>query len=280
MARIKKKPKPPRKCIFCNGGPISKEHIWPDWMRNYLPAGQGSQIIQRSDPRASVVRLHLGPLNRKGDARSQKLKVVCAPCNNGWMSILQARTKDVLLPLLLRDTHEIGEQHLEMLATWATMFTMVYETCYENPEQRATTSQQRALFKMEQKPPQYWMFWCAPFDGRTSPVAHTGFGSVFPVGDDDTRHIGKGSLTTCGAGAIAFAIFGVNSEYGFKAFSQLITLLVERAGFVRLWPTHGMGINVLDRRSSPLTSRYMGDIHGTLRSHIEQEVAASGRRNP
>jgi hypothetical protein len=43
-----------------------------------------------------------GPLHRKGDARSQKLKVVCKACNSGWMSELQDRTKPVLLPLLTR----------------------------------------------------------------------------------------------------------------------------------------------------------------------------------
>lgn len=110
-------------------------------MGPYLPAGQFFQLMHGGDLKEAKYQIRPGPLNRKGDGRSQKLKVVCEPCNNEWMSVLQDRTKDILLPLLLRDAHEISEQHHELLATWATMFTMVYETCQPNPVQNATTSQ-------------------------------------------------------------------------------------------------------------------------------------------
>jgi hypothetical protein len=194
------------------------------------------------------------------------------------MSALQNSTKDVLLPLLLRNTHEIGEQHHELLAAWASMFTMVYETTQPNHAQNATTNEQRALFKDERKPPQYWMVWCAPHDGRSSPVFQTGFGSVRRSDDPETVEPGKGSLTTCGVGAICLAIFGVNIEYGFRAFSQLMTMIVEQAGFVRLWPTPGRTIDVLERRLSPLTDGDLTGIHQALRAFLEREVAASRTR--
>lgn len=279
MARIKKKPNPPRRCIFCGGTPISKEHVWAEWMRDYLPRGQGHQIIQSGDLNSPVHNLRTGPLNRKGDARSQKLQVVCRPCNNEWMSVLQGRTKDVLLPLLLREKHDIDGTNHVLLANWATMFTMVYETCYPTSEQHTTTKQQHVLFKTEQKPPQYWMFWCAPYDGRSSPVFHTGFGSGRGQDDPNTEHVGKGSLTICGAGAICFAVFGVDSEYGFQAFSKLITMIVEQVGFVQLWPTLGASISVLGRRLSPLSNRDLSEIHGVLRSSLVRDVAASRRRD-
>lgn len=276
---MKRKPNPPRRCIFCHGGPISREHVWPAWMRSYLPPGQASQFVRISNFNNGTPLIHPGPLNRKGDGRSQKLKVICTPCNNNWMSVLQDRTKDVLLPLLLKDTLQINPQNHELLATWATMFTMVYETTQPNHAQNATTSQQRALFKIEQKPPQYWMFWCAPHDGRSSPAFQTAFGSVRRPGDPVTVEPGKGSLTTCGPGGICFAIFGGNVEYGFLAFSQLITQLVEHFGFIRLWPTPGCDINVLDRRRSPLTSGDLEALHHELRDFLEKEVAIGRQCN-
>ncbi|MHB1871877.1 MAG: hypothetical protein ACYCT1_13640, partial [Steroidobacteraceae bacterium] len=238
------------------------------------------QFILSSDLQRSIPQLRAGPLNRKGDGRSQKLKVVCRPCNNNCMSIIQARTKAALVPLLLKETLEISEPEHELLATWATMFTMVYETCQPNPVQTATTRAQRSLFKAAQKPPQHWMFWCAPHDGTSSPIFHTGFGSVRRLADPETVEPGKASLTTCGVGAISLAIFGVNSEYGFQAFSYSITTLIERAGFVRLWPSLGRNISVLDRRISPLSKGDLGQIHHALRAFLEREVAASRARTP
>lgn len=281
LMRIKRNPNPPRRCIFCGGTPISKEHIWPAWMRPYLPAGQFAQFIRSSDLRGPIPQLRAGPLNRKGDGRSQKLKVVCRPCNNNWMSVLQDRTKATLVPLLLNDIQEISEPEHELLATWATMFTMVYETCQPNPVRTATTGAQRSLFKAEQKPPQHWIFWCAPHDGVSSPIFHTGFGSVRRLADPETVEPGKASLTTCAVGAISLAILGVNSDYGFQAFSHTITMLVERAGFVRLWPSLGRNISVLDRRISPLSRGDLGQIHHALRAFIEMEVTATrARRSP
>lgn len=250
-------------------------------MRPYLPAGQFSQLMLSSDLQGSTPQLRSGPLNRKGDGRSQKLKVVCGACNNNWMSALQNRTKTILLPLMLGHTQEINADDHELLASWATMFTMVYETCQPNPLQSVTTTAQRFLFRAQQKPPQQWMLWCAPFNGALPPILHTGFGSVRRLADPENVEPGKASFTTCGVGAISLAIFGVNSEYGFQAFSQLITMLVERAGFTRLWPTLGRSIKTVEGRTWPLRSGDLEQIHWALRGFLEREVAASrARRAP
>jgi hypothetical protein len=255
VAHVQKKPNPPRRCIFCNGTPISKEHIWPKWMRDYLPRGEGAQVIQElALESGGRVTLRPGPLTRRGDARSQKLKVVCAPCNNGWMGGLQGQAKPILLPLLATEQKTLGQLEQKTLASWATMFTAVYETCYSGLGHPATTAQQRTDFKRHQNPPLHWVFWVAPFDGSSSPAVQMGFGSknVRPVPSEDATQINKVSLTLFGAGGVSFAVFSVNSESAYQAFSQFITMIVEQTGFVRLWPTSGEDIRVTDRRTSPL----------------------------
>jgi hypothetical protein len=43
---MKRIPNPPRRCIFCGGTSITKEHIFAAWMRDYLDSaliGDGTQ---------------------------------------------------------------------------------------------------------------------------------------------------------------------------------------------------------------------------------------------
>jgi hypothetical protein len=264
----KRKPTPPRQCIFCGEGPISREHVWAKWMRDYLPTGQGQQAIQETDFTDSTVRTRPGPLTKKGDARSQKLKVVCVNCNNGWMSKIQARTKPVLLPLLLGHPKSIAGWDQHSLAVWLTMFGMIYETTI--PEYAATINAQRVAFKEQEEPPEHWMFWCAPFDGKSSPAIQTGFRSTdrHPVTADGASEINKGSLTLCGCGAVSFAIFSVNSGRAVQAFSQFIPVLIERAGFTRLWPIPGRAVEVTNGRLLPLTWADMCAIKDVVRDSI------------
>jgi hypothetical protein len=246
-------------------------------MREYLPVGQGSQFIQETDFTSLGVRTRPGPLHRKGDARSQKLKVVCIACNNGWMSELQDRTKPILLPLLSREAKSLAEWDQHALAVWLTMFTMIYETTI--PEYAATTVEQRIAFKALRHPPENWIFWCAPFDGGSSPAAQTGFSSKSRsiVSGDDSTSINKASLTICGAGAVSFAIFGVNSADAFQAFSQFVTRFIEWARFVQLWPTTGRAIQVTDGRLSPTT--WMDFL--TIRDAIRDSIGVAYRsQNP
>jgi len=250
--RIKRKQNPPRLCIFCGGTPISREHVWADWMRPYLPRGQGTQLIQegRFDDRSLTVR-H-GPLHVKGDARSQKLKVVCETCNNRWMSDLQNSAKPVLLPLLTRKHGAIARDERRLLAQWATMFTFVYST--SAPEYTTLKDSQRRAFMADKAPPQHWLYWCAPFDGLSSPIIHCGIAdskNVGPMsGSDGKGDIPVAHVTFCGAGGICFAIFGTNVEGGFQPLAQIVTMAVTQAGFVQLWPSDGLYVLPGARRIS------------------------------
>lgn len=240
-------------------------------MRDYLPIGQGRQIIQETDF-ATPIRTRPGPLNRKGDARSQKLKVVCARCNAGWMSALQEQTKPILLPLILREPKTLDEKEQRALAVWITMFSLVYETCF--PEYAASTTEQKIAFKIEQEPPQNWTFWCASFDGKFSPVVTSSFGSKNrkPIVYADARKVNKASLHTFGVGAVSLAILSVNSSEAHQAFSQFVTMIIEGAGFIRLWPAIGRVIQITDGRLSPLTYRDFGAIRDVIRDSLAVAV--------
>jgi len=224
-------------------------------MRPYLPTGQAVQNIQEYRLGEGAQEARPGPLNRKGDARSQKLKVVCEPCNIGWMGDLQNLTKPVLLPLLIGERKNLSPQKQKTLVTWATMFTMVYETC--NPNHMATTPAQRATFKTEQSPPEYWIYWCAPFSDNCCPVIHIGFAShdagFRPVANADATQIHKAQLTLCGGGGIAFLIFSTADPKAYETFAQFVTRCVSQVGYTQLWPSDGLTVRITDNRTTPLT---------------------------
>lgn len=222
-------------------------------MRDYLPRGQGAHVIQEGRFADNSHTLRPGPLNVKGDARSQKLKVVCGPCNNGWMSILQKTTKPILLPLLARERDIIQPHETKALAVWATMFAFVYASSM--PDSAAQNAPQRRTFTRDKAPPTYWMYWCAPFDGLSSPAFHFGMAqskNIRPMssGDDAGDVPAVVDLTVCGAGGICFVIFGSNTQRGFQKFSQLVAMSVANAGFVQFWPSNEPDVRVCARRTT------------------------------
>lgn len=81
----------PKKCFFCGAeGPLTQEHVLPDWLRHLGFKGTGvRELVQDSD----------APIIQQGGAFSKKLKIVCADCNNVWMSAMEDDAKPVLISM-------------------------------------------------------------------------------------------------------------------------------------------------------------------------------------
>jgi hypothetical protein len=69
----------PQICVFCQNAPAdSKEHIYRGSYCQFAGANSYSHVDFNT---GAVRRLSPGE-----SAFNQKVKVVCAPCNNGWMN--------------------------------------------------------------------------------------------------------------------------------------------------------------------------------------------------
>ena len=81
----------PKRCFFCCAeGPLTQEHVLPDWLRHLGFKGIGvRELVQDSD----------APIIQQGGAFSKALKIVCADCNNVWMSAMEDDAKPVLLSM-------------------------------------------------------------------------------------------------------------------------------------------------------------------------------------
>jgi hypothetical protein len=147
-----------RQCVFCGSSDLTREHILPDWLTEI-----------GLDLKPSIH--HAGPLNRlprQWSARpyATTVKMVCAACNNGWLSQLEGVAKPVIAPLILGEGRRLPVDDQALIAAW-TCKTALMSLLMSSDEARARgygapPSEYLALYsqrdRMEPLPfTQYWI---------------------------------------------------------------------------------------------------------------------------
>jgi hypothetical protein len=137
--------KPQGKCIFCDGCGLTKEHVWADWLKPYLPKNVVNHQISRETifPARSFHDVQL----RSGSVQSGRLRIVCLSCNTGWMSVLQNNTKPILMPLILGHEFTLTRRAQTTLAAWIAMFSMVAEFIDKTGTRIAISASDRLYLK-------------------------------------------------------------------------------------------------------------------------------------
>lgn len=116
-------------CVFCGGTPLTKEHIWSDWLDSILPRADSSRSEARRTTMAEKVvggrPTYLPTSNsnrvRQGAVHSTTSRTVCKRCNNGWMKEIVDRAKPVATEVIqLRQTALLPEAQTR-LATWLVL---------------------------------------------------------------------------------------------------------------------------------------------------------------
>jgi hypothetical protein len=110
-------------CVFCGRTPVTKEHLWPDWLRREagLRGGFEFRIEQDADAvETRDVRFTRPPF-------TQVVRAVCATCNGGWMSKIEANAKPILQDLIYANGTTLDPDAQRKLATWAFLKACVFE---------------------------------------------------------------------------------------------------------------------------------------------------------
>lgn len=162
---------PKRTCAFCESSAnLTGEHVFGAWLgRLDLP--------QEPSPHRA------GPLNRSpremGVTKpfNQTVRNICASCNNGWMSNLEAVAARALSPLILGSGDEIASHDRPLIAAWAQKTALV-SMLVSSKEDRAggyglPATEYGALFKISNSgtPLPDTKVWVARYNGdriRTS----------------------------------------------------------------------------------------------------------------
>jgi hypothetical protein len=190
--------RPAGKCIFCEAGNLSKEHFWPEWASALLPKYPINQHVERLLTFTEVTRIKEPPKSRtkSGHAWTKKIRVVCAPCNNGWMNALETAARPFLTPLISTTSHTITATAALAIAQWIALKIMVGE--HNQPGDAVTLPSDRAKFRSTwQLPPNFkiWIARCGVGGWQTAYLRHAGTVSATPGVRPEHRRKNIDSIT-------------------------------------------------------------------------------------
>jgi hypothetical protein len=156
--------KPPGKCIFCGERPLSKEHIWSDWLQQILPrqALRAEGTTEMFDTQGVL----LPPTQRviQGDVGTKKVKVVCIECNNTWMSRIVEEAKRYAPKLISGEQMQLDPVGQRAIANWiglsALMANQITKARHKLPK-----SDVDHFYKMHASPP-HWFIGIGYFVGN------------------------------------------------------------------------------------------------------------------
>jgi hypothetical protein len=105
-----------RQCLFCGSvGRLTEEHVFGDWLHNLGftdPAGI-REMIEDADLENPVIQI--------GHPFHRKLRIVCEPCNGGWMKGMEDAAKPLLIKMFNSNSSnvELDDADQLTLARWA-----------------------------------------------------------------------------------------------------------------------------------------------------------------
>lgn len=163
--------KPAKACMFCGRiGQMSKEHAWSQWLGRDIEVDSAQTTLTTGFARTGEGLLSKTPnrhVTKKASVLTTRVREVCAPCNNGWMSRLETAVRPLLERLwapsypFCRTT--VGVDDAAVLAAWATKTAWVREKA-EGPTLTSTPQMRRNLADTR-LPPDLTTVWFARFDG-------------------------------------------------------------------------------------------------------------------
>jgi len=170
MVALARKIRAAKTCIFCGGGKLTREHLWPQWS---APLFDGARDPTYYDFSTAVDR-HTRAMSetkhytRTGGAHTKRLRVVCGACNSGWMSGLETQVRHILEPLALDRAISLHATDQLVLAKWIAMKVMVAEHNIATLE--VTSREARSEFRQSGAIPdgmRIWLWRCGAARWRT-----------------------------------------------------------------------------------------------------------------
>lgn len=239
----KKMIKPARKCIWCGGGDLSKEHIWSEWTHGIVPpvpGGSHTRMTTIRSPANPTMLGHERATDKQGSTNTIRIRAVCRSCNHGWMNDLETLVRPILGPLILAQPFAVNLSSAKIMARWATMKIMVAE--HSQIDDVVSLQAERDHLRLNREPPSTWTIWIAHHSGgpkwrggyaRTSNTMGLPGEPSPPLREDGT--LAKNTqAVTFGIGYLLFVavstqVLGLDFDIppGFRSY------------FRRIWPLEG-----------------------------------------
>ena len=155
-------------CAFCGQDrKLSDEHVWANWLLKLLPHPTPSENKTRI---LGSTRTGLKVRNEGLMGAPELVKVVCRPCNHGWMATLEEEAMRLLAPMIEGESLRLQVRDQRLLAFWAAKTMTMIE--YTDDSTRVTTAAQRCfLYKNRdsRRLPAEVTAWSTAFDPQGVP---------------------------------------------------------------------------------------------------------------
>jgi hypothetical protein len=161
-------------------------------------------------------------------------KVVCAECNNGWMSRSEEAAKSYLAGMVEGRGRELHEGGQKELANWALLKAIIFD--YAAPEKARTTFPDlRSHLHGCGEPPENCMIWLAAYGGEMP-----GFSAMtaLAVAIDDEPYKAERNVwvRTFSVGPVVLQVFSTSNP-ALSGFDPNWKGLKDPPQVIQIWPT-------------------------------------------
>lgn len=163
--------KPAGKCVFCGGAPLTKGHIWPDWIDRALGITAQGHLQEEGLFETFSTQLPKNDyalIDRQGSAGQRKPRNTCLACNGGWMSRMEDSAKRPTARLIRGERQFLSP--VDQIAV-AALLCLISTRIEFIGTQRAVSAQDRNWLRLARMPSASWKIWIAKFIGP-NPYEH------------------------------------------------------------------------------------------------------------
>lgn len=229
-------------CIFCGSADLCGEHIWPQWAAPIL----GHKTYRGKRIEGFIVKTKKTQLvsrdfrERHGHTADKKIYVVCRKCNNTWMSAIEAKVKDIAIPMMRGNCIDLTSEMQTTLAEWVTLKVLVAEN--NKPDEAVFPQEARNAFWKDKTIPSCMSIWvgrCIEVPWRSVFIRQA---ALFGLDINEPPNAGRKNTQTTALGIGELFIFsmacvteGVDLN-NFFAFDSRIVPLWPIADNTLVWP--------------------------------------------
>jgi uncharacterized protein YndB with AHSA1/START domain len=210
-----KRPRTVGTCVFCGTfGLLTKEDFTPRWLGRLFDSQfrTGNNWELDSISFGGDRDYHSGTRQVRS-ASAIKPIVVCASCNNGWMSVLEKSASRLITPMIFGQSIALEVADLGVVAAWAMKTALIFEFVGEDGSQDDTTASahDRSLFRQSRRPLTTSRVWMARYCGSRPMYMARSTLLTYDLDDPTSIPAPHGLLVTLAYGQLALRVGLVRS---------------------------------------------------------------------
>ncbi len=145
-----------RQCAFCPSTNLTREHVWADWINGIIPPDTQFTTRRKTTPHGDFTEW-------KTVGLQQTARVVCAGCNNGWMSDLENKEAKPAMAGMIQYGGAVSllPKAIASISAWAFKMTVIANAIGGLKDQPYFGTSERYHFAQTLQVPdgvQMWLF--------------------------------------------------------------------------------------------------------------------------